>query len=201
MKSLPIILALLVAPFASAGTVFSNGSPSLASASASDVALGSLAFDDFTLVSSATIRAVEWWGVYFPNAVSVDNFTIEFSNDSAGTPGTLIASYLVSPTRVDTGLLVNSAFNLYNYNVTIPDTPLVAGTYWLSIFNNTTASSNRWYWATSASSGNATSTTGPLDVELAFRLDDGSSVPEPASLLLSAAGLAAVVAFRKRRSA
>ncbi|MEP6962184.1 MAG: PEP-CTERM sorting domain-containing protein [Acidobacteriota bacterium] len=210
MKSSFLILALLGGSVASATTVFDNGAPNLTNAFNSDLDFSptQVSFDDFT-VGAVTLRQVVWHGIYAATntASVVDSFTIQFFNNVAGSPsGAAIQSYAVSPSRVNTGNLVVSTYKDYLYTATIPDTVLAAGTYWISIFNNTVLDTDdNWYWSTSSNSGNAKLSNGgaapsSIGVELSFALTDtaSSSVPEPSSLLLSAAGLTGFAALRRR---
>ena len=203
MKSLFAMLLLGMVPLAHGSTVFDNGSPDLLGGLASDVSTPFVVFDDVSLGSSATVRSVQWWGVYYSdNTPLTDAFTIRLYVDVAGAPSaSAFATYAVSATRQDTGTLVLGALNNYLYSANIPDTLLASGTYWISIVNDTTNDTNdNWYWATSQSTGNAIQLTTTNSGEMAFVLSDTVVVPEPGTLLLGVAGFAALALLRRRRA-
>jgi len=204
-----LILTLLMAPLASAATLYSNGVPDLVDGWFSDTDAGKVQLDTLSLSSPGTVRSVQWWGGYCcAGGQSADTFTIQFYSDVAGVPGAVFQTYAVAPTLVDTGNTV-AGFEVFQYTADVPDTLLSAGNYWISIFNDTTADpANNWFWATSAQTGTSYEIDGggaPIlnGVSLAFNLADTSSpsVPEPSTLLLSGLGLAAVAGLRRRHSA
>ena len=203
MKLKFAIFSLAIAQLAGAATVFDNGAPNLQNAAASDLGNGFTSYENFILGGTTTLRSVQWWGIYFPgNTASADSFTVSIYANNAGQPGSAVAGPLsVAATRQVTSNTVGGTWDLYLYDAVIPDTVLGAGTYWLSIVNNTSGADS-WYWATSASSGDARQNTGALNLELAFNLSDtASTVPEPSTYLLSAAGLAGIFLAARRRPA
>jgi len=94
--------------------------------------------DDYTV--GADICAVQFWGfealwtgsVWLECQESAPVFELAFYADNGGSPGALVASYLVTPTRQPTGLLYfnNRPLNLYTAELA-PCCPLRRG--WLSI--------------------------------------------------------------------
>ena len=157
--------------------------------------------ENFSLGTSTSIGAVGCWGVYYPNNILVDNFTVKIYADSFGMPGTLLYSGApTSTTSVDTGV---DAFgvNVYETTMTLGSAfNASAGTqYWVSVINSTGLGSD-WGWVTSSS-----------DSVGAFTLDYGGSwnalgtssslrlyeVPAPSSLALL--GLGGLIAGRRRR--
>lgn len=206
MKLASIMLVLALAPWASAATVWDNGAPDLADASLSDVDASVVTFDDFTLSGSATIRSIQWWGIYiFTASPGPDSFNINIFADNGGAPGTSVTGTLaVSASRLSTTDLVFGSFPLFEYTANIPDTVLSAGTYWLSIQNDTTGSGYDWSWASSANTpANALFLDGSFtaqEFDLAFNLNDTAVVPEPSTMLLSAVGLGGILLARRRRA-
>jgi len=109
---------------------------------------------------------------------------------------------------VDTGLDIVGTFDIYAYSATIPDTTLVAGSYLLSIVNNTAGDADDdWFWATSSQSGmfwfrNFEGDSWiAFEAELAFNISGPSSpagVPDTGtSALLLGLGCIAVLVFRR----
>lgn len=157
--------------------------------------------DDFNLGSNTSIGAVSVWGVYYPNNVQVDNFTIKIYSDGGGLPGTLLYSGAPASTNsVYTGV---DAFGVgvYETSMTLASAFNAAGgtSYWLSVINNTNLGSD-WGWVTSSDDFNGAFTLdsggswNQLGSSSAFRLYD---VPAPSSLAL--VGLGGLCAMRRRR--
>lgn len=198
------ILAVLgfgLVSFGHAATVWSNGSPDQQGVVFSDQDGGTIAEDDFSTSSAATATSLTWWGGYgFGNNPSTDSFTIEIRDASS-----LILSQAVTAVRSSTAFVV-AGLDVYVYDATIADTALAGGsTYFLRIYNNTSGNAlSNWFWATSNTSGNVLryawpsgSLLGTTGVDVAFQVN-GTSVPEPATYLLSALGLTAIYLARRR---
>ncbi len=223
---------------ATASVIYDNGGPDLtghltggAFVSDFDVA-PELGFavqvgDDFTLSQPSVIRDVHWWGAYGIDTFTpplLDDFTIRLFNVVAGVPA-------VNPFheinvghvgRTDTGddilLLVGQPFpepplfvpsDLFEFWVDVPDIPLAADTYFLSIVNDTTDHTDSWRWAFVADGGNFKIRFNDGDAWLsqlndqgmAFNLTGDAVVPEPSTLALAAFGLIALFAYGRRRRA
>ncbi len=164
MKLLPLLLVpflfLTSAPDTGAVTIADNGGPDQVNGfrSDSDFAPGPRQVgDDFTLAATATAGQIQWWGVYSPNntPTAPDDFTIRFFTITAGVPSPIpLFSYPIGDVgRVDSGLNIGlTLFDIYSFTATIPDTTLLAGSYLLSVVNNTASDTNdSWLWATSGS--------------------------------------------------
>lgn len=213
---------VLSANNAVAAVVYDNGAP-LVYASKSDLAssgtlgavLGAvLGADNFTLSGSETIANIFWSGLYFGanTLTEPDDFTIIFYSDSLGLPDNsgVLGTYTPGNTvnRVDSG----GGADIYNYSVDISPLMLSAGTYWVSIFNNTSADTDdAWSWSLSSAvvtgGGDAVSRLGinaawtDLNSEFSFVLNDTAAVvPVPAAAWLMGSGLLAVFGFSRRRS-
>ena len=181
-------------------------------------------FDSFALATGAFITEVEWQGSYF-NALVADNtfnppanstgFTLEFYADSAGAPGALLSSQFFSPAAASETFVAQQAFSptlglgIYDYSAVL-GTPFFANggsTYWLSVYAQSPAASPtqaQWGW-NGGTGGDGTSMQAILpapptlvNFDRAMTLT-GTQVPEPSSLLLLGAGLAALAVPMKRK--
>ena len=208
-------LAIAIASVpASAAVVFSQ-TPVINTATWSDVdSFGYRVADDFTIGGAETIRSVIWRGMYYASGTpqAVDAFTLNFYADAGGGVGALLGSFNVgnAVNRVDTGLDFDSNVDFYEYTADLgAGMSLGSGTYWLSVFNDTTADTDDgWYWGTLTSSGNnRLSSDGGVNFSANlmtsyFILDNagqggGGTVPEPTTLLLVGLGFAGLRLSRR----
>jgi hypothetical protein len=165
--------------------------------------------DKFTLSTDAVITDIEWWGVYFPGTPDTidDCFTLRvFSLVGTSPEREPLISLAVDPARSGPAY-VPGAGNVYDYVSSAPDIHLDAGTYVLSIVNDTPGNVPHWHWATShdltgyswvrSTDGDSWSLASD---ELAFNIR-GEAVPEPGSIVLLVIGLSGsfVLFERKRR--
>jgi hypothetical protein len=215
--SLALGVLLAVSAFSAssvqATVVYDNGITTADDASQSDVHVSSYRADDFTLSSgAATFDTVSLSGMYFngntPQATDV--FTIElFADNGSGLPATTaLASYAVgnAVNRTDSGTMLFSAYNIYDYSATIASTALTAGQpYWLSVVNDTTADNNdNWFWARNSGGnavvrGNTSGTFSLSSSRLDFSLSNNSaSVPEPTTFGLLGLGMASLLLNRRK---
>ena len=157
--------------------------------------------DNFGLSSNTAIGSVGVWGVYYPNNILADNFTVKIYADAFGAPGTLLYSGAPTSTNsVDTGV---DAFGVDVYETTMtlaaPFNAAASTQYWLSVVNSTGLGSD-WGWvtATADSAGAYTLDSGgswsALGTSSSMRLYE---VPAPSSLALL--GLGGLIARRLRR--
>lgn len=220
-------VALLAFALPSGAAVLFDGGPPNGSGFYSDPGAGQIVGVAFTLAAPATIRHVTWWGGQEPagSLNGSDNFAIAFYGFSGATPDTApTLSYSVLPSRINDGTIFGS-LQQYRYVASIPDTVMMAGTYFVSITNDLADPDDDWAWS-------RTSTVAPLfkknapgdpwtqlpvpDDRLAVILSDespnggggtgggggnGGAVPEPQTLALFTAGLGALVALRRTHRA
>jgi hypothetical protein len=147
-----LILITMFSGFAFAQTIL-NQPPNQGNAYGDDPGLPTQVMaDNFILSSTATVRQIKIWGIYFgTNTPGTDNFTVIFHADSGGLPGAVISNQGNVPvTRQLTGVTnVGGSYTEYQYTLTLaaPIT-LTPGTYWVEIYNDVTGSPDQFYWET-----------------------------------------------------
>ncbi len=178
--------------------------------------------DNFVLTTTRTIGQIRTWGGWSPGtAPPPDNFTVIFHNDAAGLPGTNAAPMEsgVPVTRLATGNTV-SGLNEYEFTLTLASpVSLSPGTYWVEIFNDTTGSTESYFWETGtldAINGAANSAADTLNIPgsawfntfidgLAMELITAQAVPAPTMnewgmiVFMVLAGLGAIYHLRRKR--
>ncbi|MCZ6651643.1 MAG: GEVED domain-containing protein [Planctomycetota bacterium] len=107
--------------------------------------------DNFIMAVDGSIDILRFWGGYFTQNIpeNPDCFTVIFYADAGGTPGGIINQLdcVAATSRVDTGIDL-FAVDEYEYEIDLnPNKDLAAGTYWVSIHNDTLAS-DEWFWET-----------------------------------------------------
>ena len=161
------------------------------------------AYDNFRLASPGVVNSVTWAGQYLtPGSDVISAFTLSFYNDSAGLPGGLISSDVISGNAGESILGVNAGITTYSYSADISGNPFssaAATPYWLSIVPDL-ANTTQWGWS-AGTGGDGSSyqiffgagNSQPND--LAFALSGTSratATPEPGSLTLLGLGLASM---------
>lgn len=104
--------------------------------------------DNFRVYETATVEGVRFWGGYSNGVTSSpDQFTLKIlANDGGapGLPGAVVATYgPLAGTRTEIGP------DQYEYVINVTET-LVPGDYWLEIYNNTSDTTESWYWNAAA---------------------------------------------------
>ena len=185
----------------SAAVIYDNGAgATIVEGLGSDVDLPEFLAGDFVLQPGAnTITDIHWTGLYASSNTPgpTDSFTIQFFANTSGFPA-------ISPLfTFSVGNAVNRnalGGGIFSYSAVISPLTLTAGTtYWLSIFNDTTADTDdNWYWGSAPIGfpGNfrirSDQTSAWLIAGSIERLDFNltNDVPEPATLALLGIGLA-----------
>jgi hypothetical protein len=229
-STLPLtILAASLTSVVTAATLYDNGAPDNVNAFRSDFASNNggpsstdtqQVSDDFSLAGPSTVNSVGWWGLYAFQDTSVpltDNFTIRIFADAAGMPSTApLFQFAVgnSVNRVDTGIQIQG-FEQFSYTATLPATLLGAGSYWLSVLNNSTGQTNDWFWSTSNDSAGdamnrdteaspwapaAVSSDFPNGFETAFNIGGAAAAAPDAGSSALLLGLALAALFVVKRA-
>ena len=224
-KCARIVAGLFVTAVAMADVIYDNGGPDASVGGTDSTVFENLnpdftAFDDFTLEEgNTTLADVHWWGnyyTYFSEQLD-DSFQIYIYGDVSGSPdldaGSLYVIDGATTVRQDSGLDVggDTEMPIFAYDLFFDPIELDANvTYWLAITNGF-----HWRWQTSEVPGTSYQIGGidfPGDIanwkdeldereyNLAFNIT-GGVVPEPSTVVLLGAGVAALlVRQRMRRS-
>jgi hypothetical protein len=165
-------------------------------------------WDNFTLVSTATVTNVAWTGWVLPDFGIINGFTIGFYADSVdGTdhsPGALIYSASISGNANETRVGAHNAYGIFDFNAPVVFPATLGTQYWISIVAN--PQSATWNWANSNGGDSSffeddqNGTIGPVGTDVAFTLSNATA-PEPSSLALAGTGMLAVVGMVRRRVA
>lgn len=166
------------------------------------------AFDNFSLLTGASITGVQWQGSYSSMPISlITQFQIMFLADNGGLPGGVLQTYDIPGNAGETFVGTSVGFFEYSYAANLPAAfGANANTqYWLSI-QPTVDFPPQWFWregtggdGQSAQINLAVSSNPSLIAEdNAFSLT-GTTVPEPSALeLLSIALLVIGFSFWRR---
>ncbi len=207
---------VLLAGSASAGTVWNNGGPN----SLGGNEIGDLnGAEDFIITAQSDLTAISFWSLEASGSY-LGSITWSIQANTSNVPGAVIASGNIAPTRTNLGAVpalgTNPSLTLFQNNFAINVAALSAGTYWLVLHDglSTDTALQDFYWAWANLNGTNTGTNRGLEQdatltdpswntnsnEHAFLLS-GAPTPEPATMVLLSAGLAALwLAGRKRNS-
>ncbi len=218
MRLLPVALLLLSGgSIASAAAIFANGSPDTNAPNSSSIDIFRSA-DNFVLSNPANLTSIRLWLVTQSGEFQ-GSLTYAIYENSAGALGNLIQSNTVS--GITPVLLNQIPGDIHSISVVDFDLPaplvLGAGSYWLEIHHGSSLTSGTGFpnvlWAVVGGGGGGDAKRNPIpglptnsvNIELAFELFDSSgaapsgAVPEPATIAISLAGLAAIGFLQRRR--
>ncbi len=214
---------------ASATVIIGNGAPDLRNGVLSDFqqSYGQVVGDDFTLSLQSTITGLEFWGLYYNysnwtnNPPNPDDFTIRFHEFDNGDPleAYLLGIHLGAPDAIEsTGDTLNccTELDIYKYTYDGLSIDLDAGTYLLSVIDDTVEPdvNGYWHWVSANDSGPTwwrREDSQPVGQESTVNWVEGSifqgdrafnmtiePVPEPTTMLLLGSGLIGLAGFRKK---
>jgi hypothetical protein len=207
------IASLLLPLLAEAAVVYDNGAGGAAGIDnvyPSDPDNSTFAADDFIPTASATLLSVQWTGIYayVDTPPATDSFTIVFYADAAGFPGTVVGTFPVgnAVVRTDSGVDLFAGSDIYSYEATVNQAVTLGTSYWLSVYNDTTADTDdNWFWGDIGGAGNSVASNNQIawsssDGQMDFVLE-GTAVPEPGTAgLLMLGGCLGLFGRSRRRS-
>jgi hypothetical protein len=196
--------AMVAAGLPAAGAAaFDNGAPDHLSANNMGYAWQA---DDFSLATGTSVNAISFWSL---EAAGAFRGSISWSivGDSAGVPGGTVFASGTQSSIARTGLGTYLGLSEFRNDFSLGSPlALAAGTYWLVLHNgdfSNMGDPNEFLWETTAANGTlrgmesfdgGATWSGNFN-EHAFQV---SAVPEPASVLMLAAGMLVVGGLRRR---
>ncbi len=166
--------------------------------------------DTFTLTSQSTLTGLNFslWN-FAGDATTAVDWTI-LSSLSGPLLGSPLASGIQAPVTQTPDFINSYGYAINNDSIALPNISLAAGTYWIELQNAANTSGNVAYWDMNGGPStvwenqlgyNPTGYGGDLrNASNTFQIiGSGSSVPEPASILLLAIGMIGLASLRKTR--
>jgi len=134
-------------------TAILNQPPNQSSSFPSDPGTPQSLAENFVLNSTVNVTRITIWGVYNGTGTptpSTDNFTVIFHADSSGLPGIPLSTQNNVPVISQaTGGTVGGSPEYIFYLTLMTPVTLTPGTYWVEIYNDTTADAgNIFEWET-----------------------------------------------------
>jgi hypothetical protein len=205
LLNLGLVVCTLQASSALAVTLWDNGGPAAANPGGSNLSDTQQA-QDFSLTTTSNLTSVTFWSLEASTADYVGTVFYQITNNAAGAPGATVFGFgTATPTRTAAGTVLG--LNQFQNDFAVAVNNLAAGTYWLTLHNGPLGSTafTDFYWSWADLNGSNTGTSrgqefalNPLgtawstnDQEHAFNISGVTVVPEPATWLLTALGVAA----------
>jgi hypothetical protein len=197
-----------------AGIIFDNGAP--------DQVYGDnmsefLVAEDFSLVGTRDVSNIRYWSIQASAQDYRGSTYWAIYSNNAGTPDTILhGGVTAAVVGVATGSSTGFSYAEYVFNIPVAF-QLTAGTYWLALHNGAISNGDaaEMLWSTTATGGGLSGVYTGIPVtanwvstapqEHAFLLEgsepgtDPGQVPEPASIVLLASGLAFGAYLRRKR--
>jgi hypothetical protein len=107
--------------------------------------------DQFMICDGVEIQLdqIRFWGGYWPdnNVTDPDLFTVIFRDNNAGVPGGALLTLgpVAATTKTATGVVLFGV-DEYVYTIDFDDLFIPAGIYFIEIYNDTTGSTDQWFW-------------------------------------------------------
>jgi hypothetical protein len=166
-------------------TIYNNGAPitdpnSDCSSACPDIST-SMAIASFTLPSVSSLTGAEFWTLQSPDSYHGGTLTWQICLDDSCSAGSIVGSGNFTLSQTDMGFVDVAGYDTTEYQnkFSIDNLTLGAQTYYLDISDHSGVDSFGIFWATSNTD------------TLAFQLDGSPlTIPEPATFMLLAAGLA-----------